>query len=180
MILKPISDFPGYSVSNLGFIQSDYRYTITTGRSNSPYPKEVKARILKPAMNGNGYQFVTLRKNNKPYTVTIHIIVAKEFHGPRPNGLVVHHRDNDKLNNNASNLEYTTRQKNTQEYFKAIGKRRGTVPVNHLHLIFMRIDNGESIFEIAKEYNVTRNDIATITRVIALTGNELQLNPPIK
>lgn len=102
MILKSISNFPGYSVSNMGWIESDYRYVVRTTKNGLVHPKEVKRRILKPHVSGNGYLFVTLRKGNKPYPVYIHRIVAQE-------------------------------------------------------------------------YNVTRNDIATITRVIKLTGTELEI-----
>lgn len=175
MNLKPISNFPGYSVSDSGWIESDYRFIIKNLKGKI-HSKEIKRRILKTGLNGNKYHFVTLRKNNRAFPKTVHVLVAHEFLGPRPKGLVIHHKDNDKNNNAASNLEYVTRQKNTQEFFKSIGKRKGNININDLPILFNRIESGESLYNIANEYNITRNDIATISRVIKLTGEELTIN----
>ncbi len=174
-MIKPIQKFPGYSVSDNGDIYSESRHLAVDRNVNCSYVKTIRTRILKPSISGNGYLFVTLRKDKKAYPIRIHTVVASEFIGVRPKGLVVHHKDNDKLNNAASNLEYTTRQINTQEYFKSTGKRRGNIPLNQLHSIFTRVSSGESLYRIADDYNVTRNDIATITRVLTLTGEELTI-----
>lgn len=169
MITKIIESFPDYYISNTGLVISEYRYTITTSNNGIIKPKEVKSRILKPGLSGRGYEFVTLRKDNKDYTAYIHKLVANAFLGDKKTGLVIHHKDNNKRNNNSNNLQYVTRQKNTQEFFKSIGKRKGTIPLKEVIKISDRINNGENLYKIAQEYNVTRNDIATITRVIDFT-----------
>lgn len=58
------------------------------------------------------YLGVRLVKDTKPDTMYVHILVAEAFLGPRTVGLYVNHRDGNKYNNFASNLEYTTRRIN--------------------------------------------------------------------
>lgn len=175
MRLKPISDFDGYSVSDSGWIESNDRYIVRNSK-NGPHPKKINRRILKTGLNDNGYHFVTLRRDGKAFPKTVHVLVAYAFLGPRPKGLVIHHKDNDKNNNAAINLEYVTRQKNALEYHISKGKRLGTIPISDLPVIISRIESGESIYKIASEYNVSRGDVATITRVLTLTGKELAID----
>ena len=66
--------------------------------------KHAKGRELSQFLNPCGYLRVKL--NNK--AVQIHTIVANYFLGERPHGLVVNHKDGNKLNNKPDNLEYVT------------------------------------------------------------------------
>ena len=52
----------------------------------------------------------------------------------------------------------------------------GQVPLLDISKIQQRVQNGEQVCEIAKEYNVTRNDIAVLCKIVALTGEELNQN----
>lgn len=173
MKLVEIKEFPGYSVSDQGWIQSDYRYVVNKGKL-----KEVKARILKTAIAGSGYQFVTLRRDNKGFNVRIHRAVAEAFLGKIPKGLIVHHKDGNKCNNKASNLEYVSKQYNTQKYYQSLGKSTGRIPIIDIPRIINRINSGEQCKKIASEYRVTRNDIAVLCKVISLTGEELTIKDP--
>lgn len=66
-------------------------------------------KILKLQINKGGYYITTFRPSkNKILTRTIHTLVAECFLGERPKGYVINHKDGNKKNNNASNLEYTT------------------------------------------------------------------------
>jgi hypothetical protein len=170
MRLLQIKRFPGYSVSDQGWIESNSRFTTSQGR-----PKKVSSRILKSAISGSGYAFVTLRKDNKAYNVRIHKAVAEAFIGPIPKGLIVHHKDGNKTNNKYDNLEYTSKQKNTQKYYQSLGKSIGSIPLESIPSIINRVNNGEQCYLIAKEFNVRRNDIAVLCKVVALTGKELTL-----
>jgi len=100
-------------------------------------------------------------------------MVAEAFISDRPNGLVINHIDGNKLNNNVSNLEYVSKQRNTQHYYQLNGKSNGKVPIDKIEDILQRVSNGEKIFEIANQYNVSRNDIAVLCKIISLTGEEL-------
>ena len=63
---------------------------------------------LKSVRNTNGYYRVTLSKNNQKRHVHVHRIVATAFI-PNPDGFpCVNHKDENKGNNSASNLEWCT------------------------------------------------------------------------
>ncbi len=74
----------------------------------------VKNGYLDPSPNQYGYYAVTLWKNGVSHQIKVHQIVAAAFIGPCPDGMEVNHKDGNKLNNSVSNLEYVTKQENTQ------------------------------------------------------------------
>lgn len=98
MIWKEISGYEGiYEVSDTGLVRS---------------LKFDKAKILKPQNNGWGYLHVRLCKNGKAKITKIHRLVAEAFL-PNPLSLeTVNHIDEDKTNNNVSNLEWMSRTDN--------------------------------------------------------------------
>ena len=75
--------------------------------------KNKHGRILKPEIR-NGYYSVDLMKNGKRYKFRVHRLVAEAFI-PNPDNLpMVNHKDEDKLNNIASNLEWCDNTYNSQ------------------------------------------------------------------
>lgn len=106
-IWKNIKEYPDYEVSNLGNIKS---------------LKHGKEKIKKQHVNTNGYLSVSLLKNGKQKTKTIHQLVAICFlyHEPDKQKLVINHKDFNRLNNNIENLEIVTTRENTnQKHFKS-------------------------------------------------------------
>ena len=95
-IFKPIAGYDNYEVSNLGHVRNN-----KTGR------------ILAIATSNTGYSFVSLSKNGKNKSHSIHRLVLETF-DPKDNmkELDVNHIDWDKTNNTLENLEWTTRQEN--------------------------------------------------------------------
>ena len=85
-----------YLVSNLGRVKSLHK----------------SEKILKPSRIKNKYLNINLCKKGLQKTAKIHVLVAHEFLGPRPEGLEINHIDGNKLNNNVNNLEYCTRSEN--------------------------------------------------------------------
>lgn len=84
---KVIEDFPEYEVSSFGRIK----------RSN---------KFLTPTKKSDGYFKINLRLNKVPKTVYVHRIAAKAFVENPNNYNCVNHKDENKANNNADNLEW--------------------------------------------------------------------------
>lgn len=143
-IWKPIPNYEGfYEVSNTGKIRSVYRYK----------------RVLKPMISNSGYERVDLFKNKKRQQVSIHRIVAKVF-CENPNGKpCVNHKDENRLNNNAENLEWVTHQEN-RNYGTAEARRRS------------HTDYSKEIFKI----NARRNGKKTARPVSMFTKDGQYLN----
>ena len=72
-------------------------------------------KCLKSVINNSGYRFVILSVAGKRHMRTIHRLVAEAFHGPRPAGYFVDHKDIDKLNNQPDNLRYITEKESCQQ-----------------------------------------------------------------
>jgi hypothetical protein len=100
-IWKDIEGYEGlYQVSNLGRIKS---------------LKRKRIRILKLFHDKGGYIWVSLRKDNIGHRMYVHHLVAFAF----ISGLSkeINHKDGDKSNNNANNLEWSNRSKNMKHAY---------------------------------------------------------------
>lgn len=83
----------------------DDRYELVINGSDANVVSHVygKVRVLSRYMRGG---YLTIKMGNKSHQ--LHVLVAAATIGQRPPGLVVNHRDADKMNNAPSNLEYVT------------------------------------------------------------------------
>ena len=92
----------------------DARYAISNyGRVKrirfNRYTKQ-REYLLQPQANTHGYLHVTFSPRTK---VRVHRLVCRAFHGePLPEQTDVNHKDNDRTNNRAENLEWMTRKEN--------------------------------------------------------------------
>ena len=101
-IWKDIEGYEGlYQISNLGNVKS------------LNYNKTGKERILTPQKNNKSYLKVGLCKQAKSKTYKIHRLVAQAFLPNQNNLPQVNHKDEDKQNNAASNLEWCTNKYNS-------------------------------------------------------------------
>jgi len=73
--------------------------------------------FLNPSDNGRGYQYVTLRKDNKGYNRYVHRLVAESFLKPDNERLDVNHKDGIKANNNVENLEWCDKFENMRHAY---------------------------------------------------------------
>ena len=106
-IWRPIPNYEGYyEASNLGRIRSIYRYK----------------RVLKPMISNTGYERVDLFKNRHRRQYSVHRLVAITFVDNPDNKPFVNHRDENKINNCADNLEWVTHVENCR-YGTAIERR---------------------------------------------------------
>jgi hypothetical protein len=92
----PLKDFPNYEVSSSGNIR------------HIKFKKILKPQIAKRG----GYLKITLCKNNKIYSITIHRAVAISHLDNPKNYPEVDHKDGNKWNNNVSNLRWVTKNDN--------------------------------------------------------------------
>lgn len=71
-----------------------------------------RGRLLKPFIGNKGYRCINVWHEGGWKQLRVHFLVCEAFHGPRPDGAIVAHRDGDKLNNAAANLRWTTAWQN--------------------------------------------------------------------
>ena len=90
-----IEGFENYEVSNLGKVRN-----IKSGRT------------LKPRLDKDGYLVHGLYKNNKQNQLLLHRIIATAFIDNPEEKPCVNHIDENKLNNDLSNLEWCTVREN--------------------------------------------------------------------
>ena len=107
-IWKDIKGYEGYyQISSLGRVKSLNR----TKKHSYNSIALLKEKYLKP-QSANGYKFVRLCKGNNVKMKIVHRLVAEAFI-PNPNNYKeINHKDENKSNNNISNLEWCTHKYN--------------------------------------------------------------------
>ena len=106
---KPIKNFEGlYEVSNMGRFRSLFKYKNTKVRNGAAASIPVRPKLLYLNKTHQGYYHVILNKESKRYEYSAHRLVALHFCEGYKRGYVVNHKDEDKSNNKADNLEWCT------------------------------------------------------------------------
>jgi hypothetical protein len=105
-----------YQVSNYGRVRSLDRETLIVKGSGLEYKCFYKGKFIKPRIGDRGYLYVNLSTGNRK-SYKVHRLVAKQFLEKIPNKSIVNHIDGNKLNNNASNLEWCTTSENVKHAF---------------------------------------------------------------
>lgn len=95
-IWKEIEGYAGlYEISNWGNIRS-----LKFGRK------------LNPVVNSSGYKLISLSKEGKGKSFSVHRLVAEAFIPNSNNYPCINHKDENKTNNHVSNLEWCTQKYN--------------------------------------------------------------------
>lgn len=68
---------------------------------------------IKGSVSSTGYRYFQVQRGGRRFNKMFHHMVAFQFIGPRPDGLVIDHIDQCKTNNSLSNLRYATYQINS-------------------------------------------------------------------
>ena len=106
---RPISGYERlYEISNLGRVKSLKRWI----RANRTGRRIIKSKILSICVNSAGYSIVVLCNNGKKKSHMVHRLVAESFISNPTKYPCVNHKDEDKTNNNVSNLEWCTQEYN--------------------------------------------------------------------
>jgi hypothetical protein len=115
---RPIPSWPNYEASSLGRIRNARTL-----------------RVLTPFLDRDRRYAVELPGRSKR---RVHLLVAETFHGPRPEGLLTRHLNDDRLDNRPENLAYGTKFDNWQDAVAngvpGMGVLESTCPRGHLHV----------------------------------------------
>lgn len=145
------------------------RYSVT---NDGRVVIEKTGKVLKPFLAGKGYCAVKLWDGKKYHHRYVHRLVAQEYCIGEKSNMEVNHRDGNKLNNNANNLEWVTKSENGKHaYMTGLNwnnPRKGSThggsklveaditEIKNLH------NNGMSLAKVAELYPVTK---ATIWKI---------------
>ena len=151
----PIKNYEGfYEVSDTGLVRSVDRI--------SRHKHFIKGRVLKSTPGGRGYLEVSLSKNDVKKTFSVHQLVANTFIDNTDNKPQVNHKDENKLNNNVSNLEWVTCAENL-----SYGTRTKRAVVKTYHPVvsihksgFMRLFKSQT--EASKRLNVSLGNLNSV------------------
>ena len=141
---KNIDIASNYEVSNLGNIRN-----IKSGQ------------ILNPGISGNGYKQVSLKMNDtgkfkKQY---VHRLVAQYWLDNPENKREVNHKNLDRTDNRAENLEWLTSSENQKHKFENSDYKTSNRPVVQMDLNDNIIAIFDSVIAAARELNISRQGI---------------------
>lgn len=152
--LHPVYGIPfsTWEVSNLGRVKSSFK------------------RITWGSKDDNQYRKVGISFRGNTHHVYVHRIVARTFLGPPPDcSHEVNHKDGDRMNNCAANLEYVTRSQNVLHSYRAISSRQRCVsprskPVWARSIIAGSLTWYASISEASRRLGVNPGSISACCR----------------
>lgn len=131
-----------------------------------------KLKMLKPGRNSNGYMLVVLCDGSGgKRSVTVHILVAEAFLGPRPTPKhQVNHKNGVKIDNRDHNLEWVTYSQNTRHSYDVLGNKaahgeaHSQVKLTEAEVreIRRRQSEGELQRVIAADHGITPSNVSQI------------------
>jgi len=165
----PVVGYEGlYEVSDIGRVRSIPRVT-AGGRHGALRRRAGKLRSLN--VGSNGYAVVTLSRDGREATKSVHRLVAAAFLPPPPSGRVVNHKNGVKADNRASNLEWATPSENNLHSYRAglsnaKGSANGQSKLTEAAVVAIRarLSCGEKQPVIAAAFGVHRRTVSDIAR----------------
>lgn len=152
-VWRPVPGYDDYEVSKEGAI-----------RRARPGMGAVIGHILNLNRTKDGYLWFRTRTK----AVRVHQAVAWAFIGPTPVGLQINHRDGNKTNNSADNLEYTTHYENMQHAYRTglmpprlKGEAHGRAKLNEAQVREIK-QSSSGARPLAQLYGVSRSAIRMI------------------
>lgn len=145
-----------YMVSNLGRVMSVPTVSQRGGHEYRKPGMEIKSHD-----NGRGYKFVALYKDGSPLLRTVHRLVASAFLENPEEKPEVNHKDGDKANNKADNLEWVTKSENMLHASEVLHAMDFNQRFTEGEIMAIRAD-GRTEREIAAEYGASQSAINQI------------------
>ncbi len=134
----------------------------------------VRAKLkVRPTVNG--YRTVQLCSPGRSKCLSVHSLVAEAFIGPRPDGAVVNHKNGNKADNRAENLEYVSRSENAKHAIET-GLMKPKAQFTETDIMFIRAlmkSRAYSDRELAERYRVSVQSMRAIRR--GLTYRKYQM-----
>ena len=128
--------------------------------------KDKKDKILKERVTGNGYLSVALFRNSVRKENRLHRLVAQAFIPNPENKPEVNHIDENKLNNDATNLEWVTSKENSNHGTRNLRIHQNNgVTYNRKPIIC--VTNGAtytSLTEACKSLGVTKPHVCSVLK----------------
>lgn len=123
-----IEGYPGYQVSDTGLVRSVDRVKPKISRWGKLVDVHYKERILAPHVMPNGYVMAHLGRRDR--AELIHRLVAKAFVPGNPD-LQVNHKNSDRSDNRAENLEWLSCSDNHKHSYANLPRKKHakTAPV---------------------------------------------------
>ena len=121
-------------------------------------------RVLKPMMvggAGNKYPKVVLCVDGLQRGAMVHHLVAAAFIGPRPEGLVVRHRNGDRTDNRRRNLQYGTQRDNMRDA-RRHHQHKHKLTLRQIEKIRSLRAKGHKGRDLAKEFGVSEQYVCDI------------------
>ena len=143
---RVLPHFENYEVSNWGRV------------------KNRQGKIISQCKHPKGYLLVGLLDKHIHYTRLVHGLVAEAFIGPQPIGYDVHHKDGNKLNNNATNLVYILKCEHGKQS-QCCGEGHSRAKLNNQQVKTMRMlykKQGFSYGKISRIFKIDRSHVTDI------------------
>ena len=157
---RDVAGYEGlYQVSDQGRVKSLERTFI----DKSGRKRTVKERILKPGMDKGGYLRIDLCASGKSRMFSVHRLVCQAFHDNPENKLDVNHINENKTDNRACNLEWSTRRENINHgtHNERSGKTRSK-PVGQYTLDGELVKVWQSTHKVERQAGFSQGNISKV------------------
>jgi hypothetical protein len=110
----------------------------------------------------------------------VHRLVDEAFRGPRPKGIIVHHRDNDMTNNQIRNLERATYSQNTKYAYRdgLIGLRFKLNPFQRRKVVELYKSGKYRTPQLAEWFRVSKDTISYTLRLAGVKPHGMKKLTP--